>query len=212
MRVMPGNHSSPLIHYWAGKYPEKLGWLFGPSAVDKTKIRDWLPFALDNDAFTAWVKNKPWDQSAWESMIAKIKMSGKTPLWAIVPDVVSDKHATIENWDKYKGTISKHKWPLAFAVQDGMDERDVPADADVVFVGGTTEWKWKTVDQWAKSFRRVHVGRVNSLEKIMFCESLGIESVDGTGWMRGTIEHSQQGKDLKQWIEGNAKNNQLSLF
>jgi hypothetical protein len=65
LMVMPANHSSAIVHYWAGKYPGRLGWLIGPTALPKTKLRPWMPFALDNDAFSAWAKSREWDEGAW---------------------------------------------------------------------------------------------------------------------------------------------------
>jgi hypothetical protein len=51
--LMVANHSSPQLHYWAGKYPGKLGWLMGPASW-KTPFA-WLPYALDNDAWGAFI-------------------------------------------------------------------------------------------------------------------------------------------------------------
>jgi hypothetical protein len=198
MIVMPSNNSSSIIHYWAGKYencPRKIGWLVGPNAMTKTTLRPWIPFACDNDAFSAWVHKTPWCEESWLNMLCRIKKSGLNPLWILVPDVVADKEATLKKWSIYSPIAKSFGWPLAFAVQDGMTPDDVP-DECLIFVGGTTEWKWDTVPMWAATGRRVHVGRVNSIEKVVLCENLGVESVDGTGWMRGTIE-GRQGKDLE---------------
>jgi hypothetical protein len=202
MIVMPSNHSSPLIHYWAGRYPNKLGWLVGPSAIAKTKLRPWLPFALDNDAYSAWSNKTTWSEDQWRIMLDTLHKAGASPSWAIVPDVVADKTATIALWAKYVEEVRQYGWPTAFAVQDGMTKADVPHDADVVFVGGSTEWKWATAAYWVDAYARVHIGRVNSLKKLLYCEKIGVESIDGTGWMRGTMEHSKKGRDLATWVEG----------
>ena len=74
---------------------------------------------------------------------------------------------------------------VVFAVQDGMTVDDVPSNADVIFVGGTTEWKWQTVAMWCKAFQRVHVGRVNEYKRLWMCHDAGAESCDGSGWTRG---------------------------
>lgn len=73
---------------------------------------------------------------------------------------------------------------------------------DVIAIGGTTEWKWSTVEMWAKEFPRVHVLRVNSPSKLDYLESLGIESCDGTGWNRGDRE---QTLGLELWARKNPK-------
>jgi len=198
--VMPANHSSPMIHYWAGKHPGKMGWLIGPTAMPKTKLRPWMPFALDNDAFSAWSKKREWDEHTWLSMMGQVKVSGLVPRWALVPDVVADRGGTLEKWEKYAPIAAQFGWDLAFAVQDGMTPADLP-DSCVVFVGGTTDWKWQNLPMWTETGRRVHVGRVNEINKVLWCEELGVESVDETGWMRGT-DAGRQARDLAAWVEG----------
>ena len=203
MMVMPANHSCPIVHWWAGAFPGRIGWLVGPTAMPKTKLRKWMPFALDNDAFGAWTNGTPWDEKAWREMLRCVRMTRLRPRWALVPDVVADKSATIAKWAEFAPVVREHGFLTAFALQDGMTPDDVPVDADVMFLGGTTEWKWFSLPMWAGLGRRLHVGRVNSLERLWTCERLGVESVDGTGWMRDTIE-SGKGADLAAWIEGRA--------
>lgn len=208
--IMPANHSSPTVHYFAGKYPGRIGWLVGPSARLKTKLRDWMPYALDNDAFTSFSKGVPWDVTAWRECLKWARSSGKKPLWVLVPDVVSDRVATMERWKEFSPEASAFEWPLAFAVQDGMKPSDVPENANVVFVGGTTEWKWRSLPVWSRNFPRVHVGRVNELRRLWTCEDFGVESVDGTGWFRDS-ETGRRVSDLKQWLSGD-RNETAELF
>ncbi len=201
LMVMPSNNSSAIVHYWAGRYPGKIGWLVGPSAMSKTKLRPWMPFALDNDAFGAWTTGREWSEEAWLAMLRTIKQSGFTPRWVLVPDVVADREATLAKWKVYSKVAARFDWPLAIAVQDGMQADDLPGDAQVVFVGGTTSWKWRSLPMWAETGRRIHVGRVNEVEKLFVCERLGVESVDGTGWMQGT-ENGRQAKALAAYLSG----------
>lgn len=197
--VMPGNHSGALVHYLAGRYPGRIGWLISPP-IQSTKLRDWMPFALDNGAFAAWQKKRPFPEEAWRELIEHVRLRQLTPLWVLVPDVVADRAGTIQSWHRWEPELRRLGWPLAFAVQDEMSASDVPASADVVFVGGSTKWKWRTVAYWAKHFGRVHVGRVNEVERVELCERLGVESVDGTGWFRAT-EEGRQARALRRWIE-----------
>lgn len=201
MMLMPSNHSSPPVHYFAGKYPGRMGWLVGPSAKGKTKLRQWMPYALDNDAFSAWTNRTPWNEGKWREMLHWAKWSVCKPLWALVPDVVADKDATKELWRKYAPEVGGLGFSLAFAAQDGMTPDDVPGDADIVFIGGTTEWKWKSLPMWAKHCRRVHVGRVNGIERLWTCEDYGVESVDGTGWFRDS-DDSPKIDRIAQWLAG----------
>lgn len=201
MMLMPSNHSSKAIRELAVKYPGRIGWLVGPSAHKKTKLRSQIPFALDNDAFSAWSKKREWDVAAWRAMLAWARDSGFTPLWALVPDIVTNKRATIENWITYAPEARSFGWPIAFAVQDGMETSDIPKDADVVFVGGSSNWKWRTAEMWCKNFKRVHVGRVNNERRLQYCEDIGAESVDGTGWFRDKSDPKKMPVMLK-WLDG----------
>lgn len=118
-----------------------------------------------------------------------------------MPDVVANMKATINNWYRYVGDVRAYGWPVAFAAQDGMTPENVPLDADLVFIGGTTAWKWNALPTFARAFKRVHVGRVNSLEKIYRCEDFGVESCDGSGWFRDTAG-GRRGRHLLWWLQG----------
>ena len=65
------------------------------------------------------------------------------------------------------------------------DARGCTRKCHVVFVGGTTAWKWKTLRTWTENFPRVHVGRVNTDRMLWMAHECGAESCDGTGWFRG---------------------------
>ena len=65
-----------------------------------------------------------------------------------------------------------------------MTPEDVPRNADVVFVGGTTEWKWRTIAMWCNAFQDVHIGRVNTYLRLVECHEAGAKYCDGTGWNR----------------------------
>lgn len=209
MMIMPGQNSSGIVHYWAGKYPGSVGWLIGPRAFKHPK--PWMPFALDNDAFTAWRDKKPWDEAAWREMLAKIRMTGLEPLWAAVPDVVANREATIANWDRFSNDVKRLGWKAAFCVQNGMTPDDVPSAADVVFVGGTDGWKFPNLKMWTSHFPRVHCARVTSQKYIEACEELGCESVDGTGWFRAA-DREDHVPMLKRFIEGHRRSDHPELF
>jgi hypothetical protein len=202
MMVMLANNSNPIVHYFAGRFPGKIGWLVGPSARHKTKLKRWIPYALDNDAYSAFSNHTQWSESDWFALLEWARQSGKKPLWVLVPDVVADKAATLERWQRYNPKVRETK---AFAVQDGMTPDDVPEGAEVVFVGGTTQWKWRSLPMWAEHFPRIHVGRVNTLRRLWTCEELGVESCDGTGWFREG--DGARIADLELWLEGHKPQN-----
>lgn len=193
--------SNQIWHYWSGKYPNRVGHLFGPRNMSKQALRRWMPFACDNDAYIAHTQKEVWSGWQWQKMLDRVKASKLAPLWVLVPDSVMNRTATINLWKHYSPVAKRYGWPLAFCVQDGMSPGDVPSDCDVVFVGGSTKFKWQTIKIWVGNFPRVHVGRVNTLDRLWLCQDLGVESVDGTGWFR---EPSRYDKipALESWLEG----------
>jgi len=196
MIVMPANNTGIRIGWLAGRYPGRIGHLFSPrTGRMQSGPFEFCPYALDNGAFAA---GENWSESAWFELLDWAKLSGQRPEWAIVPDVVGDRLRTLRKWEIYAPQLSRYGWPLAFAVQDGMTREDVPRDADVIFVGGTTEWKWLTMADWCRDFPRVHVGRVNSYRRLWQCHEAGAQSCDGTGWTRGD---QVQWRGLKAYLE-----------
>jgi hypothetical protein len=180
MIVMPANNTGVRTGYLAGRFPGKIGLLFSPGG--QRGPFDFLPYAIDNGVYG---KGEAWEEGPFFDLLDWAKLSGQNPRWVIVPDVVADRIRTLRRWDLYAERVAKYGWPLAFAVQDGMDVSDVPKDADVVFVGGGTEWKWNTIRMWCSEFPRAHVGRVNGYRGLWVCHDSGAESCDGTGWTRG---------------------------
>jgi len=77
-------------------------------------------------------------------------------------------------------------FPAALVAQDGFCQQIVDWEAfDVLFVGGTTEFKMSAAAEMAITLAKladkpVHVGRVNSQKRYDHFKKLGVESVDGT--------------------------------
>jgi hypothetical protein len=197
MIVMPANATGWFWHCIA-RETGRIGHLFSPGA--QRGPWPWFPYALDNGAFSAWDQDDNvwredlWDVEAWRKMIRWAQAQAQQPRWAIVPDWIGCGARTIERWYQFKKEVPFAK---ALAVQDGMSvaqAKDI--NPDVICVGGTTEWKWATVEMWAKSFPRVHVLRVNSPQKLAYLDQLGVESCDGTGWNRGD---RTQTRGLELW-------------
>lgn len=180
---MPANNCKLHVGWLAGRFPGRLGHLYSPGS--QRGPFGFLPYALDNGRFVCWAAGKTWDEAAYLRLLDWAAASGQPPLWALVPDVVADRDGTLREWDRWAPRLAAYGWPLAMAVQDGMAVADVPTEAAVVFVGGSTKWKRRTLARWCESFPRVHVGRINTERWLWECESAGAESCDGTGWYRG---------------------------
>lgn len=196
MLVMLANNTGARVGYVAGKYGG-IGHLYSPGA--QRGPFEFLPYSLDNGRYPAFSSGKAWDEAAWLKMLTWAARSGQQPLWALVPDVVASRDGTLRDWDKYAPVVQRYGFRLAMAVQDGMEPSDVPAEAEVVFVGGTTAWKWRTLPTWSRYFKRVHVGRVNTYDRLIEAEHYCAESVDGTGWTRGD---QYQWRGLIAFLEG----------
>ena len=178
---MPANNSSGIVHFYAGRYPGKIGWLLSPFSWKNPP--SYLPYAIDNGAFTRW---EP------ENFMKALRKSTRfhRPLWIIVPDVVGDAEATLRKWHFWSRRVAPFA-PLAFAAQDGMEPSDVPPEAFCVFIGGSTKFKgqaerFKGVSPW------LHVGRVNGASRVRWAEMIGADSIDGTGFFQGATADSSK--------------------
>jgi len=199
---MPANSRKGIIAYLAGKYPGKLGHLY--NGMDSDTPRFYLPYALDNGVFGAWTSGTKWDEAKYFHQMEQYwNILGQKPTWVLCPDVVGDCDATEKAWAKFSPILRSMGFKtLAYALQDGVDLNSVP-EADVYFIGGTTEWKWGIVDRVAERFNRVHVGRVNMTKDLIYCHKCegGIESVDGTGFGRAP-ENIKRLTDYLDWCDG----------
>ena len=203
MIVMPSNNTGFAAGFLFGKHPGKLGHLHSVESPREPVLN--IPWAMDNGVFGAWQSGKTWseeplyryldDYAAWK------------PLWVVVPDWVGDRDETLRRWDQHAPALQAFGAPLAMAVQDGMTPADVPAECAVVFIGGSTSWKWRSLPMWASSFSRVHVGRVNSMRLLLMAENAGAESCDGTGWFRDPVRTAE----LAAYLEGVEQHPELNL-
>jgi hypothetical protein len=207
MIVMPANSSGGSFWTPLARETGRLGHLYSPGG--QRGPWPWFPYALDNGAFSCWEpKANTFDdgkwrgvERQWELLIVWAQSAAMKPLWAIVPDVPGDAAATFERWERFAERVPFHR---ALAVQDGMTPEMVGwlyPQPDVIAVGGSTDWKWATVSEWAKAFPRVHLLRCNSPTKLYELEEMGIESCDGTGWNRGDRKQTQ---GIEEWARSKA--------
>lgn len=187
--VMPGNDRGAYWGYLAGRFPGMIGSLVSPGWW-KTPV-DFAPYALDNGAFVGF------DERAFTAHCEKARRH-KKPLWVVVPDSVGNAKETVRLYWEWISRIKSYGWPVAFAVQDGMTPEAVPP-CEVIFVGGSTQWKWRTLRLWTDNFPRVHVGRVNTERHLWQAFEAGAESCDGTGWLRNVRTELPQ---LVRFLEG----------
>jgi hypothetical protein len=167
---------------------------------------------LDNGAFSCWKpKTNTFDdakwartEAAWQRLIVWAQVAPTPPLWAILPDVPGNAVRTLEKWLEFAPGLTS--FPRALAVQDGMTVAQVQAlkvQPDVIAIGGTTDWKWATLGEWVKAYRRIHVLRVNQPPLLYQLEELGVESCDGTGWTQ--TDRRDRSAGLEAWARSRAR-------
>lgn len=149
----------------------------------------------------------------WYTWLSKFSDEQKARcLFATAPDVVGDHLATVARSTTWIPKIRELGYRAAFVAQDGMTVDSTDWDFDVLFIGGTTEFKLgNTVRDLVKEAngRRipVHVGRVNSKKRFLTFAHLGCASADGTFLGFGPEKNLPK---LINWIESYAR--QPSIF
>jgi hypothetical protein len=202
MTIMPSNNTGFEAGRLFGMFPDRLAHLHSCERIAEPKLG--IPWALDNGVFGAFTQQREWSEEPLYRFLDAY--AAWKPLWVVVPDSVGNRQKTLDLWGDHAPALKCFGIPLAFAAQDGMTPEDVPEDAAIVFVGGSTSWKWRSLPMWTEHFSRVHVGRVNSHRLLEIAERNGAESCDGTGWFRDPHRTQELEKYLK------FKNHQTQLI
>jgi hypothetical protein len=171
------------------RYPHpNLGRLVQPRHYDNmaATVRNGRPWAADNDCF------QHLDPDGYRRMMNTLPTGG---LFVTVPDVVGDHEATLRRWRQWAPYVASLGHKPAFVLQDGCHSwRQIPDDAQAVFVGGTTVYKlsYEAARLVTEANRRglwTHMGRVNTRRRIRYAKSIGCRSVDGTSFAKFTDTH-----------------------
>lgn len=155
-----------------------LGYLDTPAQGNRRPAG--VVWAADNGCFG---KGYPGDD-AWLAWLAG--MDPANCLFATAPDVVGDAKATLARSTPFLPRIRALGYPAALVAQDGLEDLTIPWDEfDVLFVGGSTEWKLgrharAIVREAKRRGKHVHMGRVNSARRYRYAEAIGCDSADGT--------------------------------
>ena len=150
-----------------------------------------LRYAVDNGAYYCWTRKMAWDEPKFLKMLDRVESFERRPDFGCAPDIVAGGLASLEFTMSWVDRLpSSYPWYLA--VQDGMSTSDVQAVIGHfagLFVGGTSEWKMRTLPEWVrlakKNGKLAHVGRVNSLSRAFtVAQVCKADSFDGTNWNR----------------------------
>lgn len=147
-----------------------------------------FPYALDNGAWSAFTRGRPFDELAFS--VALRKMGGAAD-WTVIPDVVASGAASLDLSLRWMRRVLDESPRGMLAVQNGMTVADVRPFVGPrvgIFIGGDTAWKLATLLDWTQLGREVgawvHVGRVNTARRIAVCQLAGATSFDGTSASR----------------------------
>lgn len=143
------------------------------------------PWVLDNGAFKLWRNGKPFNSERFERVARAAAEHPVKPDFVVAPDVVADSARSLPLSVAWAPVLRSMGHRVALVVQDGMtaeDVRDVAGLFDVLFVGGSLDWKLKTLDSWCRVARDlgllVHAGRMGGKRRIELAKCAGVDSVD----------------------------------
>ncbi|MFD9056140.1 hypothetical protein ACFWCM_12570 [Streptomyces albidoflavus] len=150
------------------------------------RVPDGAFYACDNGKF-----GKGWPgATAWYTWLTRTvnRYGADRCLWAVAPDIPFDAAGTLTESLPWLTRIRDLGIPAAFAAQDGCNQLDggLPWDAfDVLFLAGSTEWKIGPVAERLsreahERGKSVHMGRVNSRQRLGIAGWFGCETADGT--------------------------------
>lgn len=159
-----------------------LGQLLTPD-VGNVALED-VTLGVDNGCFPYRDNPDEWPPEPW---IRALERAPRASRFAVVADVVFDHVRTVDRWREWSPIVRDLGHRPAFAVQNGIVDvaRDVPDDAEAIFVGGDNRLKYGPEAIAASHVARdrglwLHLGRVNSLRRLRWAFALRCDSVDGT--------------------------------
>lgn len=158
----------------------QLGMITTPD--QRNRIEPSWCWIADNGCFG---KGYPGDDR-WLEWLADRADQADRCQFATAPDVLGDAAATLKRSAPFLPVIREMGYPAALVAQDGLEDESVPWDTfDVLFIGGSTEWKLspavsRLVAEAAQHGIPAHLGRVNSRKRLRYAQSIGCTSVDGT--------------------------------
>jgi hypothetical protein len=158
-----------------------IGLMCQPGNKNHMQTAHYPSWAVDNACFTQGAKFRLDRFMSWLDGLPRKKC-----LFAVAPDVVGNAEATLTRSIPVMPDIRAMGFPVAFVAQNGLQHCDIPWSAfDVLFIGGD-DW-WKTCDPLVDITRQarqrgkwVHMGRVNTLGRIVAAHGMQCDSVDGT--------------------------------
>lgn len=155
-------------------------------------------YGIDNGAWRAFLEFQA--GSAAQNLLdiprylALLDELGQDADFAVLPDIVGEGEASLTLTLAYEKAVLERIGPDTvplLSVQDGMEAGNLYRRVENfarqgfgIFVGGTTEWKERTLAIWGDLKREygcyLHCARVNTARRIRLCAAADVDSFDGT--------------------------------
>lgn len=161
----------------------EFGLMLNPNMGNTLHREPGVTWAADNGCFSA-----RWDADKWWAWLERNAVHADSCLFAVAPDAVGDAAQTLAMSAPWMPRIRALGYRVAFVAQDGLETLAdlIPWDAfDCLFIGGSTEWKLsdharKLTAEAKQRGKWVHMGRVNSAQRMQLAAWWGVDSCDGT--------------------------------
>ena len=170
--------------------------------AQRNVLPDGVEWAADNGRFgKGWPGHLRWYR--WLAGQAD-RYGTERCLFAVAPDVPFNAQETLAESLPWLPRIRELGLPAAFAAQEGSEQPGmIPWKAiDVIFLGGGDDWKCgpgarRVAAEARERGLRVHMGRVNTRNRLHAAEWLGADTVDGTTLAFGPDRNLPQ---LLRWL------------
>lgn len=193
-----------------------VGLLIQPGNAYRDRLKRYPVWAADNGRYTK--KPLEWDANKFRAMLwdPRLRDAIDTCLFVAAPDRIlvgpdgqpigGDARGTLEDFPAWAAEIRALGYPVAFIAQNGLEDMldEVPWDElDVMFIGGTTEWKLgdgarKVLEEAKRRGKGTHVGRVNTKNRMVLLDGWGVvDTIDGTKLAFGPKVNLPQ---LTRWL------------
>lgn len=145
------------------------------------------PFVIDNGAWSAFTRGEPWDEGRFVAVLDKLAHL-ETCEGIVAPDVVCGGAESLRLSLAWLDRLLDLGPRVYLAVQPGIAPWAVAphlGERVGLFVGGDSSWKEATCAVWARLAHErgalCHVGRVNTLRRLLIVKAAGADSFDGSG-------------------------------
>lgn len=195
-------------------HERNIGLLVQPGNRYDMQVHRYPSWAGDNGAFTKMKGG--FDPNRFREMLRRpaLQSARETCLFIVAPDklevmpdgtVIGDAAGTLAQFPAWAAEIRSAGFPVALVAQNGLEDMldVVPWNlVDVLFIGGSTEWKLSSkaaacVAHAHMLGKRTHMGRVNSYKRLALAESWGVDTADGTFLAFGPSKNLPR---LLQWL------------